>query len=96
MKKVPIDVVKTYIVRSLYPRCIAHLSAVSKRFLCLQALVHPDYKKDVNTALQQACCEGYRALAEWLIDVKGAWHFNLALNGAIYDWWSPSVSRVVD
>ena len=83
---------KKYIVLSLDPRDIAQLSAVSKRFLCLQDLVHSDYKKGADMALEQACLEGHQALAEWLIDVKGATYINEALCGAIYDWWSPSIS----
>ena len=97
MLQVPLDVVKTHIVlHQLDPRDIAHLSGVCKRFSCLQALVHPDYKKDVNIALYRACNEGHRALAKWLIDVKGATNINWTLWYAIYDWWSPRVSRVVD
>ena len=79
MLKVPIDLLQHYFVQYLDPRDFARLSGVSKRFRCFQDLVHDDYKKDADTALYQACKEGHRVLAEWLIDVQGATDINAAL-----------------
>ena len=44
MQKVPLELLKFYLARYLDPRDLAHLSGVSRRFLCFQDLVHPNYK----------------------------------------------------
>ena len=97
MLKVPIDVWKVYLYCYLDPQALSRLGGICRRF-------HGQFEESISVyrglstddALRLVCLEGHRSLAEWLIAVKGATELNGALRGAIYDWWSPSVSRVVD
>lgn len=73
MELIPLDVLKLYLVGHLDPRDLIRLSAICKRFAIFRFFVHEDYLcGDYDKALTQACWKGHRALAEWLINVKGA------------------------
>ena len=82
MLTVHIDVWKFYFPNLLNPCDLSKLSACCQKLRCLSKSVHPNYKKSKNMALYQACYEGHRELAEWLIDEKGANYFNWDLSGA--------------
>ena len=82
MLTVHIDVWKFYFPSILDPRDLSRLSACCQKLRCLSKSVHPNYRKSKNWALYQACYEGHRELAEWLIDEKGANDFNAGLQGA--------------
>ena len=85
MLTVHIDVWKFYFPNLLNPCDLSKLSACCQKLRCLSKSVHPNYRISKFWALHQACYEGHRELAEWLIDEKGADHFNRALRGACYE-----------
>ena len=84
MLTVHIDVWKFYFPSLLDPRDLSRLSACCQKLRCLSKSVHPNYRKSKIWALYQACKEGHRELAEWLIDEKGANDFNRALQSACH------------
>ena len=68
----------------LDPRDRSNLASTNTHFHAIFSKTVPDvYRKgNVNNSLYNACKEGYRELAQWLIRIKGATDFDWALFGA--------------
>lgn len=96
MQSVPLDIWKSFLPRWLDPRDLTNLSAVCKEFRVFQGFVHRDYFGNPNAALYRACLEGYRSLAEWEIDVKGADCYNRGLYGACFSGHQDIAEWIVD